>query len=310
MRTGGLALVLWLALALVPVACSGDDEPESSATSPGSTTSETSEGSTGEALETERAATSTQAAEGEQVEPSLISEAAAKTREAKTARVATLVRVVEAGGQQRFGGQGKFDFERRAGEMTLELIEGENAGFGSSKAVFVDSTVYYQLPVGALGGGKRWIQLDLQNVADASGLDFGPLVQGSQADPTQYLLWLSALGPGITKIGEEDVRGAPTSRYRAIVDLNALEAQASPGKENEWAAYVQTLRDRLGLASIPVEVWVDGEGLIRRFNHEYGFSPEGTTAVVTTELFDFGIPVDVAAPPPDQVVTMTDLTRP
>jgi hypothetical protein len=308
MRAGGLALVLWLSLALVPVACSGDDEPESAATSPGSTSTETA--SRGTTTEAEEAPTSTQAAVGEQVEASVITEAAAKTAEVKTARVATLVRVVEPGGQQRFGGQGRFDFDRRAGQMTLRLIEGDGSGFGSATAVFVDSSVYYRLPVSALAGGKRWIKLDLQDVADASSLDFGPLVQGSQADPTQYLLWLSALGPGITKIGEEDVRGVPTSRYRATVDLNALEAQAPPGKEDEWAAYVQTLRDRLGLASIPVEVWVDKEGLIRRFNHEYGFSAEGTTAVVTTELFDFGAPVDVTAPPPDQVVSMTDLTRP
>jgi hypothetical protein len=309
MRTGGPALGLWLMLALLPVACSGDDEPEGVATNPGATSTETTPaGSTGETEQAPPATTG--AAAGEQVEPAVIAEAAAKTTAAKTARIATLVRVVEPGGQERFGGQGQFDFERRAGRMTLELIEGESAGFGEATAVFEDSTVYYQLPPGALPGGKRWIQLDLQNVADASGLDFGPLVQGSQADPTQYLLWLSALGPGITKIGEEEVRGVPTSRYRAAVDLNLLEEQAPPGKEAEWAAYVQTLRDRLGLAFIPVEVWVDDEGLIRRFNHEYGFSTEGTTAVVTTELFDFGIPVEVSAPPPDQVVTLNDVIRP
>jgi hypothetical protein len=309
MRTAGLALVLWLALALLPVACSGDDEPEGSPTNTSGTSTETTaEGSTGETEE--EAPTSTGAAVGEQVEPAVIADAAARTREAKTARVATLVRVVEPDGQQRFGGQGTFDFARRAGRMTLRLIEGESAGFGQATAVFVDSTVYYQLPVGALAGDKRWIQLDLQNVADASALDFGPLVQGSQADPTQYLLWLSALGPGITKIGEEEVRGVPTSRYRAAVDLSLLEQEAPPGKEAEWAAYVQTLRDRLGLAFIPVEVWIDEEGLIRRFNHEYGFSAEGTTAVVTTELFDFGIPVNLSAPSPDQVVTLNDLIRP
>jgi hypothetical protein len=309
MRIRGLAPVLLLALALLPIACSGDDEPEGSATTGASTTTEApSESTTGEA---EEAPTTTGAAVGEQVDPAVIAEAAAKTTEAKTARVATLVRVVEPGGQQRFGGQGRFDFERRAGEMTLRLIEGEaGTGFGNAKAVFVDSSVYYQLPPGALAGNKRWIRLDLQNVADASGLDFGPLVQGSQADPTQYLLWLSALGPGITKIGEEDVRGVPTSRYRAAVDLNLLEQQAPPGKEAEWAAYVQALRDRLGLAFIPVEVWVDDDGLIRRFNHEYGFSAEGTTAVVTTELFGFGVPVDAQAPPVDDVVTLTDLIRP
>src|SRR5918994_5478786 len=165
MRTGGLALVLLLALALPALACSGDDESESSATTMAATVTETEPQGTGEA---EEAPTSTGAAVGEQVDPAVIAEAAANTTQAKTARIATLVRVVEPGGQQRFGGQGRFDFERRAGEMTLELIEGEpGAGFGNAKAVFVDSSVYYQLPPGALAGGKSWIRLDLQNVADA-----------------------------------------------------------------------------------------------------------------------------------------------
>ena len=187
-----------------------------------------------------------------------------------------------AGGQERFGGQGRFDFERRAGEMTPRLIEGEAGAGVEVTAVFVDSSVYYQLPPGALPGAgadparpperRRCVEPRLR-----------PARAGSQADPTQYLLWLSALGPGITKIGE-DVRGVPTSRYRAAVDLNLLEEQARPARRPSGPPRVQTLRDRLGLAFIPVEVWVDDEGLIRRFNHEYGFSTEGTTAVVTTEL--------------------------
>jgi hypothetical protein len=307
MRTGGSAVVLLLALALLPLACSGDGEPESAATTAATATEATPESTAGE---TEEAPPATGAEVGEAVDPSVLADAAANTAEARTARVATAVRVVEPGGQQRFSGQGRFDFERRAGRMTLQLIEGEAAGFGQATAVFVDTTVYYQLPPGALPGGARWIQLELQTVADASGLDFGPLVQGSQADPTQYLLWLAALGPGVTKVGEEDVRGVPTSRYRATVDLSLLEQQALPGKEAEWSAYVQTLRDRLGLAFIPVEVWIDEGGLVRRLDHEYGFSTEGTTAAVTTELFDFGIPVNVQAPSPDEVVTLNDVIRP
>jgi hypothetical protein len=135
-------------------------------------------------------------------------------------------------------------------------------------------------------------------------------VQGSQADPSQHLLWLSALGPGVMKIGEEEIRGVPTSRYRAVVDLNGLESQAPPGKEAEWSAYVQTLRDRIGLEFVPVEVWVDDDGLIRCLYHEYGFAAEGTSADITTELFAFGVDVDVTAPPPGQVAALSDLIRP
>ena len=242
----------------------------------------------------------------------MIADAAAKTAAAGSARVATEVRVADPGrGQTRFTGNGAFDFEQRKGEMTLKLVEGDAGAFaGESKAIFANTSVYYRVPPGALAGGARWIRLDLQNIADATGVDFGPLVQGSQADPSQYLLWLSALGPDVTRIGEEEIRGVPTTRYRAVVDLNLLEGQAPPGKEAEWSAYVQTLRDRIGLDFIPVEVWVDEDGLVRRLYHEYGFAAEGTSAVVTTELFDFGVDVNAKAPPPGQVAALNDLIRP
>ena len=304
----GAAVVLGAALALVAAACSGDDETAAS-TAPTATEAPpaTSTGAT-----EQPPATTTEPSSVVEADPALIADAAGKTAAAGSARVATEVRVADPGREQtRFSGEGAFDFEQRKGEMTLRLVEGEEGAFGGrSKAIFVNSSVYYQLPPGALGGGETWIRLDLQNIADASGLDFGPLVQGSQADPSQYLLWLSALGPGVTKIGEEEIRGVPTSRYRAVVDLNLLESQAPPGKEAEWSAYVQTLRDRIGLDFVPVEVWVDDDGLIRRLYHEYGFAAEGTSAVVTTELFDFGVDVNVTAPPPGQVAALSDLIRP
>jgi hypothetical protein len=195
--------------------------------------------------------------------------------------------------------------------MDLRLLEGDDGGFGgASTAVFQETSAYYRLPAGALPGGKRWVRLDLQDVADASGLDLGPLVQGSQADPAQHLLWLSALDPAVTRVAEEEIRGAPTIRYRAVVDLGRLEGQAPPGKKAEWSAYVQMLRERLGLELIPVEVWVDADGRVRRLAHELGFAGPGRTASVTTDLHDFGVAVNASAPPPGQVAAVSDLIRP
>jgi hypothetical protein len=302
--------MLGAALALSLAACSGDGETTTAAAT-ATAPAATQPTSTG-AEEQPPATTTEPAAVPGTADPALIADAAAKTAAARSARVATTVRVSDPGrGQVRFEGEGAFDFERRRGEMTLRLLEGEAGAFGNeSKAVFADASIYYRLPAGALPGGARWIRLDLQNVADATGVDFGPLVQGSQADPSQYLLWLGALGPGVTKITEEEIRGVPTTRYRAVVDLELLEGQAPPGKEAEWGAYVQALRDRLGVDFIPVEVWVDGDGLVRRLYHEHGFGAEGTSATVTTELFDFGVAVNAKVPPPGQVAAMSDLIRP
>jgi hypothetical protein len=310
----GVAAVLVAMLALVAVACSGEeDEPRSAATPAGPATTVEQPVSTGAAEEPPPPAATTDAEEeAEPADAAVLADAAAKTAAARSARVSTSVLVTDpAGGRARFSGKGAFDFERRVGRMDLRLLEGDDGGFGgASTAIFQETSVYYRLRGGALPGGKRWVRLDLQDVADASGLDLGPLVQGSQADPAQHLLWLSALDPAVTKVGEEEIRGASTTRYRAVVDLGRLEGQAPPGQEAEWGAYVQTLRDRLGLEFIPVEVWVDDDGRVRRLAHELGFAGSGRSATVTTDLHDFGAEVSANAPPPGQVTALSDLIRP
>jgi hypothetical protein len=308
----GVAVVLVAMLALAPVGCSGEEEPRGAATYSGPTTTVEQPVSTGAAEEPPAATTSQAEGGGTPADASLIADAAARTAAARSARVSTSVLVTDpAGGRARFSGKGAFDFERRVGWMDLRLLEGDDGGYGgTSTAIFRETSVYYRLPAGALPGGKRWIRLDLQDVADALGIDLGPLVQGSQADPAQHLLWLSALDPAVTRIGEEEIRGTPTTRYRAAVDLGRLEGQAPPGKEAEWSAYVQTLRDRLGLEFIPVEVWVDADGRVRRLTHELGFAGSGRSARVTTDLSDFGVDVSADAPPPGQVAALSDLIRP
>jgi hypothetical protein len=303
-------MALWTALALTPLACSGagGDEPSAvTATTVAATSREAGAPTSTEA--SEPAPTMTKAEPVETADPAVVAEAARKTAELGSARVATTVEVTGPGDvQQTLAGEGAFDFERRAGE--LSLVPGGGSPFSEATVVFVDSTVFYRLPAGALPGGKRWLRLDLQSVADAASLDFGPVLQGNQADPMRSLLWLTALGPELTEVGEEEVRGAATTHYRAVVDLRRLREQAPSGEEAEWGAYVDMLGERLGVEAIPVEVWVDGDGLIRRLRHELAFTVEGTSTAVTTELFDFGVAVDARAPSPGQVAAVGDLIRP
>ena len=312
MASRGLLVAGWAALGLLPLACAGDDEEvRRTATDTSTSVATTAEPTTTGAPE-EEATTTAAGAQSETADPAVIAEAARTTTEAGSARVATSVTVTGPGDlRQSLGGEGEFDFEGRAGRLTLDLGDGtQGASVTSSTVVFVDTVVYYRLPAGLIPGGKRWLQIDLQSVANASSLDFGPLLQGSQADASQYLLWLTALGPTVTRLGEGEVRGVPTTRYRALVDLARLEEQAPPGREDDWRAYVETLQGRLGVEAVPVEIWVDGDGLIRRLNLEYVFASEGSSTAVTTELYDFGVQVDATAPSPSQVALIDDFIRP
>ncbi len=311
MRLRVRAVALGAVLALAPAACSGDDEPEPAGTTVASTAPTEAAGAEQAPATTESEAGQEQGAEPEPLDRAVIAAAAARTAAQGSARVASTLRVSGPGDlRQSFAGEGAFDFERRTGRIEVGIDAAQGAPFSEATVVFVDSTAYYGLPPGALPGGKRWLQLDLQSLADASALDFGPLVQASQADPTQYLLWLGALGPQVAKVGTATVRGVPTARYRAAVDLARLGEQAPPGQRDEWRAYGETLRRRLGVETVPVEIWVDGDGLVRRLRLEYASAAEGTSTAVTTELFDFGARVDAKAPPPGQVASINDFIRP
>jgi hypothetical protein len=312
MARRGLIVAVWAALGLLPLACTGDDEEVRRADADAAPSVATTIGPTSTGALEESPTATAEAAPSETADPAVIANAAGATAGAGSARVATSVTVIGPGDlKQSFGGDGEFDFDRRIGRLTLDLGDGtQGVSVTSSTVVFVDSVVYYELPAGLIPGGKRWLQIDLQSVANASSLDFGPLLQGSQADASQYLLWLTAVSPAVTKLGEGEVRGVPTTRYRALVDLVRLEEQAPPGREDEWRAYVETLQGRLAVEAVPVEIWVDGDGLIRRLHLEYAFTSEGSSTTVTTELYDFGVQVDATAPPPGQVAVIDDFIRP
>jgi hypothetical protein len=60
---------------------------------------------------------------------------------------------------------------------------------------------------------------------------------------------------------------------------------------------------------MPVDVWIGADGLVRRVAYRTSVSIPGTTGAVTTsvrlEMFAFGVPVHVTAPPASRT---TDLT--
>jgi hypothetical protein len=250
---------------------------------------------------------------GETVDAAVLVDAAQQTEEAGSARVSTEITIGADGVEdQTFGGEGVFSFAENVGEVGLDLGNVEGATVPEARVVFADYVVYYGLPEGFLAGGKRWLKLDPQGLADASAVDAGSLFLGSQGDPAQFLLWLRALGPTVTKVGPDQVRGDATTRYDAVVDMQELAEQGPPGKQDAWKAYVESTQERLGLTRIPVQVWVDGDGLVRRLRNGYVFGEEGSqsSSVSITELWDFGVRVSVKAPPPRLVADLADIVRP
>ena len=191
-----------------------------------------------------------------------------------------------------------------ASAATAGMTEGIRTVY-SGHLVYMRSALF----AGKLPPGKTWIKLDLEKLGDKTGFDYSQLAQMGmgESDPTQMLEFLRAVSDGIEEAGSEEVRGVPTTHYRGSISLDRLaEELGEPG-----ADFVDRLR-QMGLESIPVEVWIDDEGLPRRMSYALTFSSQETTGQgasteLVMEFFDYGKEVTVRIPPARKVADAADL---
>jgi hypothetical protein len=137
--------------------------------------------------------------------------------------------------------------------------------------------------------GKRWLSFpvpfELESSLDQLVFPF-PLV-----DPSELLRTFQEVDGEPTRLGEKDVRGIPTDGYRLELDLARLVERAPAQRRQALEAELE----RRAVKTIPVEVWIDDVGRARRFVIELEEVP------ATVDFFDFGVAVDVQAPPKDEV---------
>jgi hypothetical protein len=250
-----------------------------------------------------------------------VADAASKTTEAGSSRV-EFTMAIEAEGQSfTMRGAGAFDYSPPRGRMALDLGElAELAGdeLGSGRMDFVvDGPVYYMKFPGAIEGiaGKRWVKIDLEKAGELAGADLGALQQANQ-NPAQLLQFLRGVSDNIEEVGHEEVRGVETTHYRATIDLDeAAERGADIGEfsdemREQLKAEIARMKGQTGLESLPVEVWIDDENLLRRMRMDASFPVEGEEVgmEMTMDFFDFGVDVDAAPPTAEETVDMTALT--
>ena len=209
-----------------------------------------------------------------------VATAVARTLAAGSARTAVRIAVSGPAGTTTMGGEGVSDLRGGRGRMTLRY---GTAAAARIEVVYDRGVVYERLPVPS-AGDRPWLRLDLSRL----------LGQPGGNDPAQTVRYLRAAS-GLADAGRERVRGVPTRRYRATLDL-ARTADALPAGAR--AAYLKLLAAQ-GPTRRPAGLWLDGQGRLRRLR--YRGASGRATATFTTEYWDFGVPADVSLPPPDQV---------
>ena len=270
------AVPVVLALFLLP-ACGGDDEP------------------------TEGASASA-AAEASPQE--LIAQAAEKTTAAGSARMAMKMEIKGGAQSLTTTSTGALEFASQKMRMTTDLGEmGAQIGMKKMEMISDGKTLYMkfanyqqmQLPT-------PWLKLNLADAAGVPGME--SLSQMNNNDPSKTMEILRGASGKIQEVGTEDVRGTSTTHYKATIDVD----QALKAVPKKSRADVEKVFAQMGAKTIPTEVWLDEEGLLRRQKLTMDLSKAKgagsgapTKSVITFELFDFGAAVNAKPPPANQV---------
>lgn len=197
---------------------------------------------------------------------------------AKTARVE--MRFETSG--QSFTMDGQLDFANGQGSFAMDI-----PGVVKFEGVYKGTDMFVRTG----GQGAGWTQIKLEGDLAEQAL------QGLGADPRAMLDQLSGAG-GITEEGTEEIRGVSTTRYSGSLDFDkALEAAGTPQAQiDEFKAQAASM----GKLSATIDVYLDDAGLAHRtvVHLKMGSAFDMT---MTMDMLDFGKPVDIIAPSPDEV---------
>lgn len=243
--------------------------------------------------------------------------AASKTAAARTARIALTVELHNPGvaaGNATVSGTGVVDYGAKRGLLDMNIA---NAGrpVSTVKAVYTGTVLYMRIPqLATTLSGKSWLKLNYQQLASRAGVDIGNLGQLQSSDPTQGLEVLRGTSTDVRAVDHETVRGTSTTRYHGTVDLHLAAANATSAASRQG---IERLIKLFGRSTIPVDVWIDGAGRLRRQEETLDLSkasvPGGAqtpaSIILVVEYYDFGVPVHIVEPPADQVTDLGALMQ-
>jgi len=211
---------------------------------------------------------------------------------------------------------GAFSNVNHSGTMTTTIHTANKSV--QTREVSFGPKVYVELPPSAaakLPGGKRWVEIDYSKVSKQSYLsNVASLTTSQYQSPTQALEYLKAESSNVENLGPATVNGIATTHYHAMMNLN----KAGTGLPAKTHAALQGLLRKLpgtilDKTQIPLDVWIDGDHLVRRLSISMQMIPDGTSETVEdTTTFDitaYGPQPKPTPPPASQTLNLLALLQ-
>jgi hypothetical protein len=248
----------------------------------------------------------------------LVAQATSKTAKADSAKFHMAVtETVGPIGPLTITADGASSNATHSARMTMDLTSvaqlagGDRSGWkgevivdGSNPKAVVE---YMRLPAFSklLPGAKEWVKIDVSELSKLRGVDLAQLIQtaGTGQDPTQALQMLQSVGD-VKEVGSEQVDGVDTTKYSGTLDPQKLAKKFGSGQFGQ-------IFQQMGTTPIPVAVWVDGDGYVRKLEETMNAkTTAGAMSVkLAVELSDFGTTVDVTPPPAGQTSDISELLK-
>jgi hypothetical protein len=256
-----------------------------------------------------------------------VAAAFARTTAASSARF-TLSADVTGGPVQQpihVSASGVIDFAHLTSDLTAQVL-----GAGTIEVRYLAGVLYAKLPASLAGmlpgvkAGASWVSIDLNTLSRSKlGRSLGQLDLAAPSDPSQVLSFLRGAGADVKLAGPATVDGIATTRYTTTIDLDKAAAEL-PAKAR---AGVTRFEQQLGTHRLPAQIWIDGQGRLRRMTiagpgfpgggsasgslsplqSSSAAAPGATPEQLTLTLSHFGTPVHVTAPPAGQTTDITGL---
>jgi hypothetical protein len=290
--------IVGAALAALAVAGCGDDKSGDTTTTAGAQAPAVSTPAATTPAATTSAATTPAAPAPSGAQNPVALAATATDRQAGALAFAMRGTVTTKGQRVPLSVRGTIDRKRQRGAFTTTTAFGSKAF--TVQEITDKQQLYLRSPLfaGKLPGGKSWMKIDLAQAAHTPGIDLDALgASGPSQDPAQGLDYLRGAGKA-KQLGTAKVNGVATTHYRVQVDLKrAATRSAKATAKRSIDRLIATLG---GPTTLPVDVWVDGDHLVRRQRVGYTATVAGqpSTFDITTDYTTFGAKV-TAKPPAD-----------
>ncbi|MFG2880355.1 LppX_LprAFG lipoprotein [Streptomyces sp. NPDC048337] len=185
--------------------------------------------------------------------------------------------------------------------MSMKMASPEMPGEGAEIRL-VDGALY-------VGSEGKWLKFDLKSMDPKAAEQLNSLGSAQQGEnPGDKASDLSA-SKDLKKVGEETIDGQKTTHLTGTITLDQMRAQSATGTPEAKERREKNLKalEAQGVKDMTMDIWIDENDQTKQVRTR-GQGTKGPMDL-TIKFVEFNKPVDVTAPPSDQVVDLAEMLK-